>query len=81
MIESRLRKISKLSKKIGDDIDLIQGAGGNVSEKIGDDLWVKASGCWLSDALKENIFISVNYKNIFICIYLGKQALYLSVLV
>ena len=64
MIESRLRKISKLSKKIGDDIDLIQGAGGNVSEKIGDDLWVKASGCWLSDALKENIFISVNYKNI-----------------
>jgi len=61
---TRLRKISELSSKIGNDIDLIQGAGGNTSEKIGDDLWVKASGCWLSDALKENIFIPVNYKNI-----------------
>ena len=64
MLGSRLRKISELSKKIGDDLDLIQGAGGNTSEKIGDELWVKASGCWLSDALKKNIFISVNYKNI-----------------
>lgn len=64
MLASKLRKISELSKKIGDDLDLIQGAGGNTSEKIGDELWVKASGCWLSDALKENIFISVNYKNV-----------------
>ena len=64
MINNELKELSKLSSKIGNNLDLIQGAGGNTSEKIGDSLWVKASGCWLSDALKENIFIPVNYKNI-----------------
>ena len=36
---------------------LVQGAGGNVSWKEEDTLWVKASGTWLSDASAEDIFL------------------------
>lgn len=36
---------------------LVQGAGGNVSWKEENTLWVKASGTWLSDASSEDIFL------------------------
>jgi len=55
-----LTSISKLSAKIGKDLSLIQGAGGNTSIKERGRMWVKASGKWLSDADTENIFVSVN---------------------
>jgi rhamnose utilization protein RhaD (predicted bifunctional aldolase and dehydrogenase) len=35
---------------IGRDPLLVQGAGGNVSWKEGNTLWIKASGTWLADA-------------------------------
>jgi len=55
-----LKKISKLSAKIGKDLILIQGGGGNTSVKQDGKMWVKASGKWLADAEKENIFVSVD---------------------
>ena len=55
-----LTSISKLSAKIGKDLTLIQGGGGNTSIKEEGRMWVKASGKWLSDAETENIFVSVN---------------------
>lgn len=55
-----LASISKLSAKIGKDLTLIQGGGGNTSIKEKNRMWVKASGKWLSDAEKENIFVSVD---------------------
>ena len=58
-----LRKLSNLSQDIGNDLNLIQGAGGNTSVKINDALWVKASGCWLRDALRKEIFIPVIQKH------------------
>jgi rhamnose utilization protein RhaD (predicted bifunctional aldolase and dehydrogenase) len=36
---------------------LVQGAGGNVSWKDGETLWIKASGTWLSDAARKDIFV------------------------
>lgn len=45
---------------IGADSLLVQGAGGNVSWKDGDTLWVKASGTWLSEAESKEIFVPVN---------------------
>ncbi|MDN4061352.1 class II aldolase/adducin family protein [Massilia sp. YIM B02769] len=38
---------------------LVQGAGGNVSWKDGDTLWIKASGTWLADAAEKDIFVPV----------------------
>lgn len=43
----------------GADAMLVQGAGGNVSWKDGDTLWVKASGMWLAEAARTEIFVPV----------------------
>ena len=45
---------------IGKDPLLVQGAGGNVSWKDGDTLWVKASGTWIADAAEQDIFVPVD---------------------
>jgi rhamnose utilization protein RhaD (predicted bifunctional aldolase and dehydrogenase) len=45
---------------IGADPLLVQGAGGNVSWKDGDTLWIKASGTWLADAARKDIFVPVD---------------------
>ncbi len=47
-------------KSVGADPLLVQGAGGNVSWKDGDILWVKGSGTWLADAGEQEIFVPVN---------------------
>ena len=58
MLAEELKKLSNLSEDIGKNLNLIQGAGGNSSVKIDEVLWVKASGYWLSDANKKNIFVN-----------------------
>jgi len=45
---------------VGADPLLVQGAGGNVSWKDGDTLWVKASGTWLAEAAEKDIFVPVD---------------------
>jgi rhamnose utilization protein RhaD (predicted bifunctional aldolase and dehydrogenase) len=45
---------------IGADPLLVQGAGGNVSWKDGATLWVKASGMWLADAARKDVFVAVD---------------------
>lgn len=61
---SNLTYLTKISARIGNDINLIQGAGGNTSLKEGNILWVKGSGKWLSLAEKENIFVGVELTKI-----------------
>lgn len=46
--------------RLGNDADIVQGAGGNVSVKDGDWLRVKASGTWLRDAESGEIFVTVS---------------------
>ena len=50
------KDLKELSIFLGNNIDWIQGAGGNTSVKDNGILWVKASGYWLSDAQNNNIF-------------------------
>ena len=49
-----------MSARVGRDLHLIQGAGGNSSVKIEGVLWVKASGTWLQDAERAPIFLPVD---------------------
>ena len=49
-----------LSQKIGAQPLLVQGPGGNTSVKIGGEMWIKASGTKLSEALDKNIFVAVD---------------------
>jgi rhamnose utilization protein RhaD (predicted bifunctional aldolase and dehydrogenase) len=52
----RLDELADVSARIGNDPLLVQGPGGNSSLKCGDELWVKASGVWLSQARQRPIF-------------------------
>jgi rhamnose utilization protein RhaD (predicted bifunctional aldolase and dehydrogenase) len=54
-----LNELRRMSARVGRNILLVQGAGGNSSVKDGDVLWVKASGTWLADAEDKDIFVPV----------------------
>jgi rhamnose utilization protein RhaD (predicted bifunctional aldolase and dehydrogenase) len=60
MVKDDLAALARLSERIGGDIALVQGAGGNTSIKLGSVLWVKASGRRLADALRTDIFVAVS---------------------
>ena len=60
LVKSIEEQIKAYCAKVGADPLLVQGAGGNVSWKDGDTLWVKASGTWLADAAKKDIFVPVD---------------------
>lgn len=53
-------ELCALSERLGKNPDLVQGAGGNVSWKDGDVLYVKASGTWLARAREQEIFVSLS---------------------
>ncbi|MDR1657152.1 MAG: class II aldolase/adducin family protein [Deltaproteobacteria bacterium] len=52
--------LNQLTAMIGSDPSLIQGPGGNISLKDGDQLIIKASGTWMSRAMTANIFSVVS---------------------
>ncbi len=54
----------EFSKEIGKDISMVQAAGGNTSMKLGDTMWVKASGKWLMNACSEEIMVPVNISKV-----------------
>ena len=55
-----LNDLRCMSARVGKNILLVQGAGGNSSVKFGDVLWVKASGTWLADAEDKDIFVPIS---------------------
>jgi rhamnose utilization protein RhaD (predicted bifunctional aldolase and dehydrogenase) len=57
---SDLDELRALSQRIGSNLTLVQGSGGNTSVKDNDVLWVKASGTWLTDAEKQAILVPVD---------------------
>ena len=64
IINKELDSFLRASQYVGSDFNLTQGAGGNTSFKSGKFLFIKASGYKLSDALKKNIFVKVNCRDI-----------------
>jgi len=61
-----LLEFINFSAKIGSDKNLVQGGGGNTSFKIENNIWIKASGFKLADAIKKNIFVKLNLEKAFI---------------
>jgi rhamnose utilization protein RhaD (predicted bifunctional aldolase and dehydrogenase) len=53
-----LNDLRRMSARVGKNILLTQAAGGNSSIKLGDVLWVKASGAWLADAEDKDVFLA-----------------------
>ena len=54
------KKINNLAYKIGNNPLLVQGAGGNISWKENNRIFVKASGTWLAHAHQNDIFICLD---------------------
>jgi len=55
-----LEELRFLANEIGSNKLLTQGPGGNISYKDGNQLWIKASGTHLKDALTEQIFVGLD---------------------
>jgi rhamnose utilization protein RhaD (predicted bifunctional aldolase and dehydrogenase) len=60
MQPAELQSLRQVSARVGSDMTLVQGAGGNTSLKRDNVLWVKASGAWLAEAEKRDIFVPVD---------------------
>lgn len=56
--------VSQMCADLGKDPLLVQGAGGNVSWKEHETLWIKGSGTWLANANNEDIFVPVNLRHL-----------------
>ncbi len=54
-----LSSLIEVSARIGANPLLVQGPGGNTSLKAGGEIWVKASGTWLSEAADRPIFVGL----------------------
>lgn len=59
-IMSIQEQVNLYSASVGADPMLIQGAGGNASWKDGGIMWIKASGTWLADAVRKDIFVPID---------------------
>jgi len=57
--DPEFRALLRYAATIGADPSLVQAAGGNVSLKRNGVLWVKASGTWLANAERQDIFVPV----------------------
>jgi rhamnose utilization protein RhaD (predicted bifunctional aldolase and dehydrogenase) len=55
-----ISSLKSLSAKLGRDPLLVQAASGNTSIKTNGRLWIKASGKWLADADRDEIFVEVD---------------------
>lgn len=53
-------QVTAMCARLGADPRLVQGAGGNASWKDENTLFIKASGTWLADAEREDIFVPVD---------------------
>lgn len=53
-----------LSARVGARPTWVQGAGGNTSEKVGDAIWVKASGALLAEAETTPMFVALDLKTL-----------------
>jgi len=64
MSSNILKNLIELSLYFSRNLDWTQGAGGNSSAKDKDLMLVKASGYWLSEANKKNIFVEMSIPEI-----------------
>jgi rhamnose utilization protein RhaD (predicted bifunctional aldolase and dehydrogenase) len=58
--KKELASLRALSEQLGSDPLLVQANNGNTSIKLDGKLWIKASGKWLANAQREEIFIPVD---------------------
>ena len=67
-VPSEFDQVRELTARIGNDRSLTQASTGNSSAKFNGELWIKRSGCWMSAAIRDDIFIRLNLDNVGDCL-------------
>jgi rhamnose utilization protein RhaD (predicted bifunctional aldolase and dehydrogenase) len=65
---AELQPLLELTERVGIDPLLTQASTGNSSIKVDGALWMKASGKWMADALRDDIFTRLNLVEIRDCL-------------
>ena len=58
------KSLIDITEKVGKDLNLVQGPGGNISFKNNGYMYIKASGEKMSDAKNKNIFVKTDHNKI-----------------
>ena len=58
--QAELQPLLELTQRVGSDPLLTQASTGNSSAKLDGVLWIKASGKWMADALRDDILIPLD---------------------
>ena len=66
--QAELTPLRELSARIGSNPLLTQASTGNTSIKLEGVLWIKASGKWMADAIREDILIPVDLAEVRQCV-------------
>src|SRR5271156_2457497 len=61
LARAELLPLLELTQRVGCDPLLTQASSGNSSIKLDGVLWIKASGRWMADALRDDIFIPLDW--------------------
>ena len=62
--KSELQPLLELTQRVGSDPLLTQASTGNSSAKLDGILWIKASGRWMADAIRDDILIPLDLKEV-----------------
>jgi len=66
-----LQPLLELTQRVGNDPLLAQASTGNSSVKLDGVIWIKASGRWMADALRDDIFIPLDLAEVRECLRQG----------
>jgi rhamnose utilization protein RhaD (predicted bifunctional aldolase and dehydrogenase) len=70
-VQAELQALLDLTERVGSDPLLTQASTGNSSMKLDGVLWIKASGRWMADALRDDILIPLNLAEVRECLRRG----------
>jgi rhamnose utilization protein RhaD (predicted bifunctional aldolase and dehydrogenase) len=62
--QAELQPLLELTQRVGSDPLLTQASTGNSSAKLDDVLWIKTSGKWMADAIRDDIFMPLDLSEV-----------------
>lgn len=68
-----LMSLRRVSTQLGNNPMLVQASNGNTSIKLDGDLWIKASGRWLANAMREDSMIPLDLQEVREMVRTGKD--------
>ena len=63
-----ITRLRQLTARVGSDPLLTHASTGNSSMKLDGVLWIKASGKWMADALREDVLIPLDLAEVKECV-------------